>query len=102
MSVYTISRRSVISSFAGGAIAGSIAQGASASSSVKLKGRIKQSVCAWCYGDLAKDFDKFARECAEMGLVGIDLASDPKQWEILKKYNLVSTMVSGGGGSVVG
>jgi hydroxypyruvate isomerase len=58
------------------------------------KGRLKQSVARWCYKDIA--IDDLARQCADMGLVAIDLV-EPKDWPVLKKYNLVSSMVYSAG-----
>ncbi len=53
------------------------------------KGRIKQSVCQWCYGGVP--FDELAAWAARIGLVGFDLAG-PDQWPALKKHGLVCTM----------
>lgn len=60
----------------------------------KLKGRIKQSVARWCYGKIP--LDKLAQEAAAMGLKGVDLIG-PEDWDTVKKYGLVPTMVTGGG-----
>ena len=61
----------------------------------RLKGRIKQSVCAWCYGSYMKkhkvSFDQFAAACAQMGLKSIELVG-PDQWPKLKKCGLVCAM----------
>jgi len=53
------------------------------------KGRIKQSVCQWCYGGVP--FNDLAAHAARIGLVGFDLAG-PDQWPALKKHGLVCTM----------
>jgi hydroxypyruvate isomerase len=64
-------------------------------SGAKLKGRLKQSVCRWCYQKIPlEDFAKFA---SEIGLKGIDLLNDPNDWPVAKKYGLIPTMVSGAG-----
>jgi len=52
-------------------------------------GRIKQSVCQWCYGGVS--FDDLAAHTAKIGLAGFDLA-DPGQWPALKKHGLICTM----------
>lgn len=65
----------------------------------QLKGRLKQSVCRWCYNKIA--IEDFAKAVSEMGLKGIDLL-DPKDWPIAKKYGLTPTMVYGGGQLTVG
>jgi hydroxypyruvate isomerase len=64
------------------------------STQAQLKGRIKQSAARWCYSRIP--IDELAREAAAMGLKGIDLV-DPKDWETVKKYGLVATMVPGAG-----
>jgi len=53
------------------------------------KGRIRQSVCKWCYRRVS--FEELAAHSAKIGLAGFDLAS-PGQWPILKKYGLICTM----------
>lgn len=56
------------------------------------KGNIHHSVCRWCFGDMP--LDQLCTAVKEMGLVGIDLVG-PKDWDTLKRYNLVSTMCNG-------
>ena len=56
------------------------------------KGNIHHSVCRWCFGDMP--LDELCAAVKEMGLVGIDLVG-PKDWDTLKRYNLVSTMCNG-------
>lgn len=62
-----------------------------------VKGRLKQSVARWCYNKIP--LEDLARECAAMGLKGIDLLG-PKDWDTVKKYGLVPTMMMPGGGSI--
>ena len=57
-----------------------------------LKGNIKQSVCRWCFSDLS--IDQLCQEAKRIGLKGIDLVG-PKDWPVLKKYGLVSSMCNG-------
>lgn len=57
-----------------------------------LKGNIRQSVCRWCFNGLT--LDELCTAVKEMGMVGIDLVG-PKDWDTLKKYNLISTMCNG-------
>lgn len=96
----TITRRTALASLAGTAVAVAAAVAGSASNAdaqnAQLKGRIKQSVSRWCYDGVIKDWDEFAKQCAAMGLKGIDLV-DPQYWDICKKYNLTATMVPGAG-----
>jgi len=60
---------------------------------LKLKGRIKQAVCKWCYKNLS--VEELAREAARMGIVGMDLIG-PSEWEAARKHGLRPTMIAGG------
>lgn len=55
------------------------------------KGRLKQSVCKWCYGKLS--LEEMCKEAVKLGLVGIDLLK-PEDFATLKSHGLVCTMVS--------
>jgi hydroxypyruvate isomerase len=55
----------------------------------KLNGRIKQSVCKWCFGGMG--LDEFAAACAAMGIRSVELV-EPAEWEILKKHGLICAM----------
>jgi hydroxypyruvate isomerase len=61
----------------------------------ELKGRIKQSVCLWCYNGFLQrtkmTFDEFAAACAKIGLKSIEL-TNPDQWPTLKKHGLICAM----------
>ncbi|MDR6844216.1 TIM barrel protein [Flavobacterium granuli] len=57
-----------------------------------LKGRINHSVARWCFSDF--DVETLCVEAKKIGITGIDLVG-PKDWPILKKHNLVSTMCNG-------
>lgn len=67
---------------------------------LKLKGRIKQSACRWCYRTIK--FEDLCKAAKAMGLVGIDLVNDRKDWATLKQYGLQATMVPGAGTIPVG
>ena len=56
---------------------------------MELKGRIRQSVCKWCYG--AQPLDSFAAYCASIGIKSIELV-EPHEWPILKKHGLICAM----------
>jgi hydroxypyruvate isomerase len=58
------------------------------------KGRLKQSVCRWCYKDTP--LETLARESAQLGLKGMDLIG-PDEWPVVKKYGLTPSMTTGGG-----
>lgn len=61
---------------------------------LKLKGRLHQSACRWCYNSVP--FEELCKVAKALGLAGIDLV-DKKDWETLKKYGLQATMVYGAG-----
>lgn len=67
---------------------------------LQLKGRIKQSASRWCYNKVS--FEDLCKAAKAMGLVGVDLVNDRKDWEILKRYGLQATMVPGCGTIPVG
>jgi hydroxypyruvate isomerase len=60
------------------------------SAKVVTNGRIRQSVCRWCFPKVS--LDELCSAAQRMGLVGIDLLG-PKDFETVKKYGLVCTMV---------
>jgi hydroxypyruvate isomerase len=57
-----------------------------------LKGKINHSVARWCFNDF--DIETLCREAKKIGITGIDLVG-PKDWPILQKHNLDSTMCNG-------
>ncbi len=60
------------------------------------KGRIKQSVCGGCLRKARMDAEQTASLLTKMGVVGRDLVGR-NDWPLLKKHDLVATMVSGAG-----
>jgi hydroxypyruvate isomerase len=70
----------------------SLAAAASSTVSAAPAGRLKQSVCRWCYGKIP--IDDFAAACARIGIQAIDLL--PKQdWPVAFKHGLALTCVPG-------
>lgn len=63
---------------------------------VVKNGRIKQSICGGCLRGARLDQEQTARLLVEMGLAGRDLVGK-NDWDVLKKYDLVATMVPGAG-----
>ena len=97
-----ISRRNMMKSAAvagvGAAMAGTgaIAMGqqatekaAGVAGAASKNGRVRQSVCQWCFKSWDKD--EFCGNAQKLGLVGIDLVG-PDWFESLKKHNLIGTM----------
>jgi hydroxypyruvate isomerase len=60
---------------------------------VKRKGALKQSACRWCYSKIP--IEDFARESARLGLKAVDLSSQA-EWPVLRKFNLLPTVIGGG------
>lgn len=91
------SRRELFRGAAATVAAGVVLGGAPAASAAgkrsAAEGRLKQSVCRWCYGKVS--LDELCSAGQKMGLVGIDLLG-PADFPTLKKYGLVCTMVSSG------
>jgi hydroxypyruvate isomerase len=98
---FEISRRSLIK--AGVALAAAPrlesaqALAMSGESPVARKGRVRQSVCRWCYQATA--LDDLCAFSAKIGLKGIDLLQ-PEEWAIPQKYGLICTMGYAGGGEI--
>ncbi|GGW33381.1 hydroxypyruvate isomerase family protein [Arenibacter certesii] len=58
----------------------------------KLKNNINHSVCYWCYGKIP--LEDFLQSLKSLGVKAIDLIG-PKDWPLLKKYNIHSSMCNG-------
>jgi len=56
---------------------------------LKLKGNINHSVCRWCYDSIP--LETFCQSVKGIGLPAIDLVA-PKDWPMLQKYGLYSSM----------
>lgn len=59
-----------------------------------VKGNIRQSVCQWCYKDLA--LEELAAGAAQMGLKSVELIG-PEQFQVVKKYGLTCAITWGCG-----
>jgi hydroxypyruvate isomerase len=57
--------------------------------STALKGNINHSVCRWCFSDIP--LESFCASVKKLGLGAIDLIA-PKEWPVLQKYGLYSSM----------
>jgi len=85
-------RRTFLSTMAAPALA------AQQTKPVPRPGKLKQAVTRGCFGR-GMPFEDMCRHAARMGVLGFDLIG-PQDWPTLKKYGLVSSMASGGGGSI--
>ncbi len=61
---------------------------------VNLKGNINHSVCQWCYNFIT--LEELCQAVKEIGFGAIDLVG-PKDWPVLKKYDIFSSMCYHGG-----
>ena len=50
-----------------------------------LRGRIKHSVCSWCFEPMP--LETLCRHAAALGIQSVELV-EPKDWPVLKKYGL--------------
>jgi hydroxypyruvate isomerase len=73
-------------------LSASLALAAARGARAAPKGRLKQSVCRWCYAKIP--LDDLCRQAAEIGLSGIDLV-EPEDWPTVRKYGLVPTITTG-------
>lgn len=89
-----VPRRALLKGIAGLGVLGAAASSALAQTDAR-KGRIKQSVCLWCYNGFMKrtqmELDPFAESCAAMGLRSIELVG-PDKWPALRKHGLICAM----------
>src|SRR5215831_2816956 len=95
----SMSRRSALRKIGGsGAALATLAsltaplEGAETSPGPKLKGRIHQSVCQWCYKQIP--LEELCIAAKGMGLQSIDLV-EVKDLPTLKKHGLICAMVTG-------
>src|SRR5260221_665318 len=65
----------------------------------KPKGRIRHSVCRWCYGKIP--LDDLCRAVAAMGGSSVELLDEP-DWATPKKHGLVCAVANGPGGIAKG
>lgn len=62
------------------------------SKSTTLKGNINHAVCRWCYSSVP--LEELCAAAKKIGIKAIDLVG-PNDWEMLKKYDLDSSMCNG-------
>ena len=94
-----ISRRRVLATAGAALAASSVSPGGAVSAPPEpvMKGRLKQSVCRWCYNKIP--LRDFCKAVAELGLTAIDLI-DEADWPILKEHGLVCSMGWHTGGDI--
>ena len=91
------SRRELLKTIAGAAAMGVASSPVATWGADALKGRIKQSVAAWCYSGYMKknniSMEQFIASCAEIGVKGVEMIGE-EHWPLLKKHNMVCPMIS--------
>ena len=93
-----ITRRTLLKSSIAGIAASQLPSDAAlASPSSPRKGRIRQSVCQWCYSKLP--LEELIKNASGMGLQGIDLLK-PEEYDIPRRYGMICTMAYAGGGDI--
>ncbi|MCX7008261.1 MAG: TIM barrel protein, partial [Kiritimatiellaeota bacterium] len=99
--VRKLDRRNLLKSALGGTATLAALRAGAAESAAPAQGggRIKQTVCQWCFGKqtkTAEDREKFYAAVAAMGIKGVDLTG-PNDWPAMKKHGLVCSMVGSHG-----
>ena len=61
------------------------------------KGRLKQSVCRWCYAKIP--LREFCKSVADLGLTAMDLLTEA-EWPVAREFGLTCSMGSGAGGTI--
>lgn len=93
---HRITRRAALSTGTATAAGLLLAQAAPAQPAAEpLKGRLKQSVCRWCYSKIS--LDDLCKEAARIGLKSVELLSKD-EWPVVKQYGLICAMCNGPGG----
>jgi hydroxypyruvate isomerase len=98
----TIKRRDVLTGAVGAGLAGlvrpaTLAAQTASEGKVVTRGRLKQSVCRWCYQKI--ELRTFCKAVADMGLPAIDLLTE-EEWPVAKEFELMCSMGSGMGGPI--
>ena len=97
---HRISRRTALRNVVtGGAatVAASFSMTPDTARAFPLKGRIKQSVCRWCYGKVP--LEELCKAAKEMGILSIELMGED-DWPTLKKFGLTCAMANAKGISI--
>ncbi|MEX2300734.1 MAG: TIM barrel protein [Bryobacterales bacterium] len=87
-----ITRRSMIAGAAALSAAAGVGTSAPQGGKVVTKGRLKQSVCKWCYRDMS--LEELSQNAAAMGIVSVELLTE-EEWPVVKKHGLVCAVGSG-------
>jgi hydroxypyruvate isomerase len=93
---HTLTRRGALQAMAATAGAAlTTPAGAQNPAEPPLSGRLKQSVCKWCYKDLS--LEELCRAAVDIGLKGVDLLGE-EEWAVVQGFGLTCPMANGPGG----
>ena len=93
-----LSRRSALAAAGSLAVAAGVANADHHEGGEKAdakRGRLKQSVCKWCFRDMS--LEELCGHAKSLGMVGIDLIDPGPDFETLKSHGLVCTMATAHG-----
>lgn len=93
-----LTRRDLMAGAATVMAAGAVGK-ASAAEAAPLKGRLKQSVCRWCYGGMS--LEDLCRNAKEMGILSVELLGE-REWPVVKQFGLTCAVANGPGGITEG
>ena len=87
----TLTRRQALAAAGAAFVTSSTSFGTAAAQEGRkvLKGRLKQSVCRWCYDKIP--LREFFRSVADIGLRAVDLLKE-EEWPIAAEYGLICSM----------
>ena len=85
-------RRAAITTAASFGVLSAATKAGLAAEAAKAEGRLKQSVCKWCYR--AMELEDLCAHAAEMGIVSVELLTKD-QWPVLERYGLTCAVGSG-------
>jgi hydroxypyruvate isomerase len=87
-----ITRRSMLTGAAALSAAAGAATATPQGGKVVKKGRLKQSVCKWCYRDMS--LEELSQNAAAMGILSVELLTE-EEWPVVKKHGLICAVGSG-------
>jgi hydroxypyruvate isomerase len=61
---------------------------------LQLKGRIRHSVCRWCYGGI--ELDRLCQAVAAMGIASVEILDEP-EWAVARRHGLTCAVANGPG-----
>jgi hydroxypyruvate isomerase len=92
-----ISRRQLLGAAAAAVIAPPVIDGGLNKAAEATRGRVKQSICFWCFNSAGEkwDVDTTCRVAKDLGCVSVELV-DPADWGTLKKHGLACAIAMNG------